>query len=389
MTTPTATTARARFAAFTAAMERRSLERRDIIVGMTAALVAGEHVFLLGRPGTGKSDLVDAFSAALDAAKFVTLCNRYQQPDEIFGGWDLGEYQRSGVLRRVTANRLPEAQFAFLDEVFKGSSATLNTLLRMINERSFERDGAMTPVPLRMVVGASNETPDPRDGLDAFYDRFLLRYDVRRLMNPDNIDAVIWGSLDVEVPTLSWADVEVMAEVAKTIDGTDEVKRSVRAIRDALEAEGIQVSDRRWRKIRRLLQAQAAISGREVITSADLAIVAACTWSTLAEKDKARTIVEKHTASWVRDLAKAEAALDEAYTRAKLANEKIGSKKRDTLDTLGALLDLTTDTVQSIKALAERTPEAKPEAKRLMARVADVKALISGGMAACGMGVEQ
>ena len=79
---------------------------------------------------------------------------------------------------RVTKGKLPEADFAFIDEVFKGSSAILNCLLKILNERNFDAgDGVIRKVPLKLCLGASNEWPSPDTGkeLTALFDRFALR----------------------------------------------------------------------------------------------------------------------------------------------------------------------------------------------------------------------
>ena len=116
--------------------------------------------------------------------------------------------QEDRYVRRTT-NRLPEADVAFLDELFKGSAALLNTLLRITNDHVFEQDGVVTPIPARLIVGASNELPADGDGLGAFYDRFLLRYDVKRLQDDRSVSAMLFaGGSDVELPRVAMADID-------------------------------------------------------------------------------------------------------------------------------------------------------------------------------------
>jgi MoxR-like ATPase len=69
---------------------------------------------------------------------------------------------------------VPEAEVAFLDEVFLGSTAILNTLLGILNERGFRRGATVLSCPLRLCVAATNSLPDDVS-LAAFADRFLAR----------------------------------------------------------------------------------------------------------------------------------------------------------------------------------------------------------------------
>ena len=117
---------------------------------------------------------------------FAITLNRMTTPDHIFGPVSL-KALKAEEYRRVTTGCLPDAEVAFLDEIFKANSAILNSLLSILNERKFENPQAVN-VPLRVAVAASNEYP-PETGmklsllflcltgeLDALYDRFLLRF---------------------------------------------------------------------------------------------------------------------------------------------------------------------------------------------------------------------
>ena len=152
----------------------RGLVEREALVELCAlAAVAGEHLLVIGPPGTAKSEAVRRVARALGGQVFEYLLGRFTEPSEIFGPIDLRRL-KEGVGETQTAGMLPEADVAFLDEVFLGSTAILNTLLGVLNERTFRRGATRMRVPLRVCVGASNALPDD-EALAAFGDRFLIR----------------------------------------------------------------------------------------------------------------------------------------------------------------------------------------------------------------------
>src|SRR6476646_691222 len=130
-------------------------ERETVIDGALAATVAGEHVLLLGPPGTGKSALVRALAAVFQGRYFEALLTKFSTPEELFGPISLKALEQDRF-ERVVAGKLPEAEFAFVDECFKANSAILNSLLTLINERVFHNDGQPVKVPLVTMFGASN-----------------------------------------------------------------------------------------------------------------------------------------------------------------------------------------------------------------------------------------
>src|SRR5437870_4056717 len=156
-------------------LKQMFLERNDLIDGALAALLSSHHLLIIGPPGTAKSMLADELCRRIEGADyFQWLLTRFTTPEEIFGAVSLKALEQDDY-RRVTADKLPEAHIAFLDEVFKASSSILNAILTIINERLFHNGRQVTQVPLLTLFGASNELPED-DELLALYDRFLLRF---------------------------------------------------------------------------------------------------------------------------------------------------------------------------------------------------------------------
>src|SRR3972149_4619138 len=166
-------------------LKSRFLEREDLIDGALAALLCGEHVLIIGPPGTAKSMLAHEICNRFTEAKyFHWLLTKFTTPEELFGPVSLKGLE-SDQYYRITVSKLPEAHVAFLDEVFKSSSSILNTLLTLINERRFFNGDKAMDVPLITLFGATNEVPQAEE-LRALYDRFLVRFKVGYLSDERN-----------------------------------------------------------------------------------------------------------------------------------------------------------------------------------------------------------
>ena len=139
-------------------------------------------VLLIGPPGTAKSALARAIAQAFSGNYFERLLTKFSTPEELFGPVSPKALEQD-KFSRVISGKLPEAEFAFVDEVFKANSAILNSLLTLVNERVFHNDGAPIKCPLVTMFGASNELPEGKE-LEALFDRFLLRFDVGYLLRP-------------------------------------------------------------------------------------------------------------------------------------------------------------------------------------------------------------
>ena len=165
--------ARERLAAIATELDQTFVERSEVVEGALAALLAGQHLLLIGPPGTAKSMLADRICQRIEGAGyFQWLLTKFTTPEEVFGAVSLKALERDEY-RRVTTNKLPEAHIAFLDEIFKASSSILNALLTLLNERCFDNGSERLRTPLVTLFGAANELPE-EDELQAVYDLSLI-----------------------------------------------------------------------------------------------------------------------------------------------------------------------------------------------------------------------
>ena len=160
-------------------LKRRYVGRDEVVDLIALAVVAGEHLFLYGPPGTAKSALIRGFAEAVQGRYFEYLLTRFSEPNELFGPIDLARL-REGTVATVTTGMLPEAEFAFLDELFNANSAILNNLLTVLNERVYRRGAEVHRLPLLSLFTASNHLAED-EALRALFDRFLLRCHVDHL----------------------------------------------------------------------------------------------------------------------------------------------------------------------------------------------------------------
>ncbi|MBP7442582.1 MAG: AAA family ATPase, partial [Thauera sp.] len=148
---------RARLARLLEVLESGLVERRQVLRLSLLGAVAGEHTLLIGPPGTAKSALARRIHLAFrDARYFERLLTRFTVPEELFGPLSIRALEEDRYERHV-AGFLPDAEVAFIDEVFKANSAILNALLTLLNEREFDNGAGRLRCPLISVIGATNQ----------------------------------------------------------------------------------------------------------------------------------------------------------------------------------------------------------------------------------------
>jgi MoxR-like ATPase len=262
-------------AAVTDRLKRQFVGRSEVIDLIALAVVAGEHLFLYGPPGTAKSALIRAFASAVEGHYFEYLLTRFSEPNEVFGPVDLVKL-REGTVATVTAGMLPEAEFAFLDELFNANSAILNNLLTVLNERLYRRGREVIRLPLLSLFSASNRLPED-DALAALFDRFLLRCRVDSLPRTHMaqlLDAG-WalergsGSPHRDETPVSADDLRALARRVLDVD-LSPVRELYADAAFKVRDLGIAFSDRRAVKVLKLVAASAVLSGRPAANGSDL-----------------------------------------------------------------------------------------------------------------------
>jgi MoxR-like ATPase len=284
-------------------------ERENVVDGLLQAILAGEHVVLLGPPGTAKSAIAEEVAQSLGLKVYRTLLTKFTTPPEIFGPLSLAGLEQDEV-RYQTRDMLPEADLAIIDEIFKAGSALLNSLLAIINERTFY-NGTLGPtqVPLRTIVGTSNELPQG-EGLEALWDRFLVRHEVPYVKSPAAFRAMARSNLDTTTPpTLDKAALDAAQNEVRNVSVSDAVLDALYEVRNALAVEGIVASDRRWKKSLKVAQAFAWMNGNVHVDPEDLMVLRACLWQDPKQMAKLNKVMAKvlnsdaHTMAEILDAA--------------------------------------------------------------------------------------
>lgn len=279
--------------------------------------IAGESIFFLGPPGTAKSMISRRISCAfrdIDQEKdyFEYLMNEFSTPDEICGPVSLAKLNQDEYVRK-TEGYLPSAKVAFLDEIWKSGPAILNTLLTIINEKKFHNGKKVEKVPLVSLAAASNELPERNRGLEALWDRFILRVIVNPVNNNDDFFNLIEGTDNFGEETdekdldclLTVDMVKSWQQEILQVELPEEVKDVIVAIRKELvrrnndlkdeekEVESWYVSDRRWKKIVHLLKTSAFLNGRNAVDLMDCSLIEYCIWNTEKQHQEVGDIMEK------------------------------------------------------------------------------------------------
>lgn len=315
-----------RFKQLLGEMNRGIYEKETEISLSLLAALAGESIILLGPPGVAKSMVARQLKTAFrEAQSFEYLMSRFSTPDEIFGPVSIQKLKTSDTYERAVEGYLPTADVVFLDEIWKAGPAIQNTLLTVINEKIFRNGNREMHLPLKLLVAASNELPAKGEGLEALWDRFVIRIESRPIKLEKNFRAMLLEVKSEEQRTsevkseergvkeqssaaegkansnaitaeeyAGWTErIDKIGVKIEVLDAISAIRKSLRAVNvdEAAERRNIYVSDRRWKNIVRLLRTSAFMQDREEVNICDLLPIYHCLWQEPEERDAIRNIV--------------------------------------------------------------------------------------------------
>ncbi len=285
-------------------LETGLYERSVAIRLCLLAAIAGESVFLLGPPGVAKSLLARRLQQAFqDARCFDYLMGRFSTPEEIFGPISIKRLKEEDLYVRRTDKYLPEADIVFLDEIWKAGPPIQNALLTALNEKIFRNGHEEIHLPLKLLIAASNETASD-DAAQAFWDRFLVRFELNPLQDPASFSAML-GNMDdpyrdvvpesCKLQTALWQSWQAQAGTiplsAESLAFFGDLRQRLQVLHQ--EVAGPYVSDRRWKKLAGLVRATAFCQGRTVAELMDCFVVEHGLWNVREEQTAVRTALRE------------------------------------------------------------------------------------------------
>lgn len=277
------------------------VEREDTLKTALLTVLAHENLVLIGPPGTGKSlmarRVADGFAHGTegDGGYFEYLLTKFSTPEEIFGPLSISEL-KADRFRRNTSGYLPTVKLAFLDEIFKASSSILNALLTILNERIYHNGAEPQKVPLQSMIAASNELPTNHEELNALYDRFLVRRFVD-YVSQENLHRLFEKSEAMPaLDKLTVTDLECIKRNTESVTIPPEIVGAMQRIwtqhkETFREDRRESLSDRRLKKVIKLLCVSAATNGRREVDLSDVFLLKDCLWNHQENAAKVRDLI--------------------------------------------------------------------------------------------------
>ncbi|MDD3465656.1 MAG: AAA family ATPase [Campylobacterales bacterium] len=287
---------KSRIIGFIKELESKLIEREEVIRIVILAFFSMQHVFLYGKPGTGKTLLARTASRAFGDDLYWELQVAYDtKTEQLMGGIVRDD---NGKTYRNTEKSILDMPFPFLDEMFKANNKVLNALLTPMLDRIYTEGSFETKIPLITLFGASNEFPEGEE-IKPFEDRFMFRYETKRIQDRDNNRKYMRKQYDRTKnfnTEFKLDDIKDVYEISGNVKFSDDLLEEYLDIQETIIKNGISISDRKFGpdSAIKVFEVSAYLNDRNHINYSDLMLLKHIAWVALPDKRKIIEVINNY-----------------------------------------------------------------------------------------------
>lgn len=330
---------------------RGLIGRRRELSTVVTAIASRRHVILYGLPGVAKSMTVDGVAKHMpDLSKFKTQAYKASPPEQF-----LGQISFKGIeqdqYKRITAGKAPDSELVIIDETSRAPRSVLPAFQGMMVEREFDSGAGVQSVPLMTFVGTVNSLLEDDTELAAFFDRFALKLNVKPPASQDEFIRILKGAAqrqlsDPDVPDellVSRDELIAFQQHVPTVHVPDDVYSTIAELWSNLVGVGVMPSIRRYTDVVLVMQAQAAIDGRDEVLIDDVQVCQHSLWTAPSEEATVYAEVVKFASEWVRKTSELMDAFAEILDRFGQVQALVssGSKSADSVEIAEKTMSIT------------------------------------------------
>ncbi len=241
-----------RFDGYLRELRAAFLEREDVLTQIGLALLAREHVLLVGPPGTAKSQLARAALGRIldestgEPSLFARQFTENTVLTDLVGPIDFKTLMETGRSQHFTDEGVIGSVHAFLDEVFDGRDMLLRSTLNLLGERELKQGTTTVQGRIECSLMTSNRylsevLEESRESLLAFVDRIaFVGFVPKGFSSPAPMRQVMRQSLGARTALrayLTIQDLDVLQDACERVRISPEACDRLVTFLDSFEAE--------------------------------------------------------------------------------------------------------------------------------------------------------
>ena len=241
-----------RFKDYFEIVKKTVLERDGIVDIAKIALLAEEHMLLMGPPGNAKSQLTDVILGNIvsDATGATSYYRIQMTPEttmsETHGPMDFKKLQETGVQERIYSEGMLKSRNVFIDEIFDARANAQRNILGMLAERAHAQGPNVVKGDIETAIAASNKYLSEvyeragDDGPKALLDRFsYIVFVPATFESVDSYVSLIQGVKKGKpaFPRLTFEDLEKLRALTKQVKIPNAVAKAIALLSARMKGE--------------------------------------------------------------------------------------------------------------------------------------------------------